>query len=224
VRRCPPPAPPEGQHAAFTCVTRVNTSPHPPWSLRCAVRVEFACAWAAKRVKRVAVRIALSCLGAGAALRSPHPSPRGARIPVTCHVTFFSPADSDRSLSLSHDPAHLHLGPFRSVYSSCTARVRSVSKSTGAGACESTTLAAGDCKRELLRRAAPRSQRWHSGIARQGQSRMRVGQVASAMRVRAGVAPRVASGDRAASKGKYAGEASFTSVTVAIKQQSTRHW
>ena len=34
---------------------------------------------------------------------------------------------------------------------------------------------------------------------------MRVGQVADAMRVRAGVAPRVASGDRAASKGKSAG-------------------
>ena len=83
-----------------------------------------------------------------------------------------------------------------------TARVRSVSESTGA--CESTP-AAGDCKRELLPRAAPRSQRWHSGIARQGHSRMRVGQVADAMRVRAGVAPRVASGDRAASKGKPAG-------------------
>jgi hypothetical protein len=40
-----------------------------------------------------------------------------------------------------------------------TARVRSVSESTGA--CESTP-AAGDCKRELLPRAAPSSQRWHS--------------------------------------------------------------
>ena len=38
---------------------------------------------------------------------------------------------------------------------------------------------------------------------------MRVGQVADAMRVRAGVAPRVASGDPAASKGKSAGGASF---------------
>jgi hypothetical protein len=38
---------------------------------------------------------------------------------------------------------------------------------------------------------------------------MRVGQVTSAMRVRAGVAPRVASGDPAASKGKSAGGASF---------------
>ena len=72
------------------------------------------------------------------------------------------------------------------------------------GACESTP-AAGDCKRELLPRAAPSSQRWHSGMARQGHSRMRVGHVKSGMRVRAGVAPRVASGDRAASKGKSAG-------------------
>ena len=87
-----------------------------------------------------------------------------------------------------------------------TARVRSVSESTGA--CESTP-AAGDCKRELLPRAAPSSQRWHSGIARQGHSRVRVAQVADAMRVRAWVAPRVASGDRAASKGKSAGGASF---------------
>ena len=87
-----------------------------------------------------------------------------------------------------------------------TARVRSVPES--AGACESTP-AAGDCKRELLPRAAPRSQRWHSGMARQGHSRMRVGQVADAMRVRAGVAPRVASSDPAASKGKSAGGASF---------------
>ena len=38
---------------------------------------------------------------------------------------------------------------------------------------------------------------------------MRVGQVKSGMRVRAGVAPRVASGDPAASKGKSAGGASF---------------
>ena len=87
-----------------------------------------------------------------------------------------------------------------------TARVRSVSESTGA--CESTP-AAGDCKRELLPRAAPRSQRWHSGIARQGHSRVRVAQVADAMRVTAAVAPRVASGDPAASKGKSAGGASF---------------
>ena len=91
-----------------------------------------------------------------------------------------------------------------------TARVRSVSESTGA--CESTP-AAGDCKRELLPRAAPRSQRWHSGMARQGHSRMRVGQVADAIRVRAGAAPRVASGDPAASKGKSAGGASYTSRT-----------
>jgi hypothetical protein len=65
-----------------------------------------------------------------------------------------------------------------------------------------------------LPRAAPSSQRWHSGIARQGQSRVRVAQVADAMRVRAGVAPRVASGDRAASKGKSAGGcSSFKCVT-----------
>ena len=87
-----------------------------------------------------------------------------------------------------------------------TARVRSVSESIGA--CESTP-AAGDCKRELLPRAAPRSQRWHSGIARQGHSRVRVAQVADAMRVTAAVAPHMASGDPAASKGKSAGGASF---------------
>eukprot|EP01047_Picozoa_sp_COSAG01_P038430 COSAG01_NODE_3118_length_6562_cov_343.759554_1_plen_55_part_00 len=38
---------------------------------------------------------------------------------------------------------------------------------------------------------------------------MRVGQVARAMRVTAAVAPRMASGDPAASKGKSAGGASF---------------
>ena len=38
---------------------------------------------------------------------------------------------------------------------------------------------------------------------------MRVGQVKSDMRVRAGVAPRVASGDPAGAKGKAAGGASF---------------
>eukprot|EP01047_Picozoa_sp_COSAG01_P142954 COSAG01_NODE_74395_length_214_cov_144.078261_1_plen_45_part_10 len=38
---------------------------------------------------------------------------------------------------------------------------------------------------------------------------MRVAQVADAMRVTAAVAPRVASGDPAASKGKSAGGASF---------------
>ena len=97
-----------------------------------------------------------------------------------------------------------------------TARVRSVSESTGA--CESTP-AAGDCKRELLPRAAPRSQRWHSGMARQGHSRMRVGQVADAMRVRAGVAPRVASGDPAASKGKSAGGASFRKRRVGREER-----
>jgi hypothetical protein len=44
-----------------------------------------------------------------------------------------------------------------------------------------------------------------SQVGRQGQSRVRPGQVADAMRVRAGVAARVASGDPAASKGKSAG-------------------
>ena len=45
----------------------------------------------------------------------------------------------------------------------------------------------------------------HPRMGRRGPSRVRPGQVADAMRVRAGVAPRVASGDRAASKGKPAG-------------------
>ena len=43
----------------------------------------------------------------------------------------------------------------------------------------------------------------------EGHSRVRVAQVADAMRVTAAVAPRVASGDPAASKGKSAGGASF---------------
>jgi hypothetical protein len=42
-------------------------------------------------------------------------------------------------------------------------------------------------------------------MGRRGQSRVRPVQVASGMRVRAGVAPRVASDDRFASKGKPAG-------------------
>ena len=116
----------------------------------------------------------------------------------SCHVTFFSPADSDRSLS--HFPHSA--GLISDQPESGPSQSRPVHASRLAPA-------AGDCKRELLPRAAPRSQRWHSGMARQGHSRMRVGQVADAMRVRAGVAPRVASGDPAASKGKSAGGASF---------------
>ena len=49
----------------------------------------------------------------------------------------------------------------------------------------------------------------HPRMGRRGPSRVRPGQVADAMRVRAGVAPRVASGDPAASKGKSAGGASY---------------
>ena len=45
----------------------------------------------------------------------------------------------------------------------------------------------------------------HPRMGRRGPSRVRPGQVASGMRVRAGVAPRVASGNPAASKGKSAG-------------------
>eukprot|EP01047_Picozoa_sp_COSAG01_P031324 COSAG01_NODE_2219_length_8143_cov_100.563083_3_plen_262_part_00 len=105
-----------------------------------------------------------------------------------------SPADSDRS-----QPAvSSHAAGFRSH----TARVRSVSESTGA--CM-RPHSAGDCKRESSPRAAPQLGKVHPRMGRRGQSRVRPGQVASAMRVRAGVAPRMASGDRAASKGKPAG-------------------
>ena len=83
-----------------------------------------------------------------------------------------------------------------------TARVRSVSESTGA--CM-RPHSAGDCKRESSPRAAPQLGKMHPRMGRRGPSRVRPGQVADAMRVRAGVAPRVASGDRAASKGKPAG-------------------
>ena len=83
-----------------------------------------------------------------------------------------------------------------------TARVRSVSESTGA--CM-RPHSAGDCKRESSPRAAPQLGKVHPRMGRRGPSRVRPGQVADAMRVRAGVAPRVASGDRAASKGKPAG-------------------
>ena len=68
---------------------------------------------------------------------------------------------------------------------------------------------AGDCKRESSPRAAPQLGKMHPRMGRRGPSRVRPGQVADAMRVRAGVAPRVASGDRAASKGKPAGGCSF---------------
>eukprot|EP01047_Picozoa_sp_COSAG01_P023664 COSAG01_NODE_1439_length_10302_cov_21.631775_4_plen_81_part_01 len=44
-----------------------------------------------------------------------------------------------------------------------------------------------------------------SAAMQQGSDCNSLGQVADAMRVRAGVAPRMASGDRAASKGKPAG-------------------
>ena len=64
---------------------------------------------------------------------------------------------------------------------------------------------AGDCKRESSPQAAPQLAKMPSQEGRWRQSRLRPGQVASGMRVRAGVAPRVASGDRAASKGKPAG-------------------
>ena len=87
-----------------------------------------------------------------------------------------------------------------------TARVRSVSESTGA--CM-RPHSAGDCKRESSPRAAPQLGKMHPRMGRRGPSRVRPGQVADAMRVRAGVAPRVASGDPAASKGKSAGGASF---------------
>ena len=83
-----------------------------------------------------------------------------------------------------------------------TARVRSVSESTGA--CM-RPHSAGDCKRESSPRAAPQLAKMHPRMGRRGPSRVRPGQVADAMRVRAGVAPRVASGDPAASKGKPAG-------------------
>ena len=83
-----------------------------------------------------------------------------------------------------------------------TARVRSVSESTGA--CM-RPHSAGDCKRESSPRAAPQLAKMHPRMGRRGPSRVRPGQAASGMRVRAGVAPRVASGDRAASKGKPAG-------------------
>ena len=60
--------------------------------------------------------------------------------------------------------------------------------------------------RESPRPGRPRSwARCNPRMGRRGPSRVRPGQVADAMRVRAGVAPRVASGDRAASKGKPAG-------------------
>jgi hypothetical protein len=65
--------------------------------------------------------------------------------------------------------------------------------------------AAGDCKRESSPRVASQLAKMQSQVGRQGQSRVRPGQVADAMRARAGVAPRVASGDRATSKGKPAG-------------------
>ena len=87
-----------------------------------------------------------------------------------------------------------------------TARVRSVSESTGA--CM-RPHSAGDCKRESSPRAALQLGKVHPRMGRRGPSRVRPGQVADAMRVRAGVAPRVASGDPAASKGKSAGGASF---------------
>jgi hypothetical protein len=48
----------------------------------------------------------------------------------------------------------------------------------------------GDCKRESSPRAAPQLAKMQSQVDRQGQSRVRPGQVAGAMRVRAGVAPR----------------------------------
>ena len=83
-----------------------------------------------------------------------------------------------------------------------TARVRSVSESTGA--CM-RPHSAGDCKRESSPRAAPQLGKVHPRMGRRGPSRVRPGQVASAMRVCAGVVLRVASGDRAASKGKPAG-------------------
>jgi hypothetical protein len=53
-RRCPPP---EGQHAVFTCDTRVKTFPHPAWSLRCSVRVVFVCAHAFRTMKTTVVTI-----------------------------------------------------------------------------------------------------------------------------------------------------------------------
>jgi hypothetical protein len=60
--------------------------------------------------------------------------------------------------------------------------------------------------RESPRPGRPRSwARCNPRMGRRGPSRVRPGQVADAMRVRAGVAPRVASGDPAASKGKSAG-------------------
>ena len=54
----------------------------------------------------------------------------------------------------------------------------------------------------------------HPRMGRRGPSRVRPGQVADAMRVRAGVAPRVASGDPAASKGKSAGGCSSFKVAL----------
>jgi hypothetical protein len=48
--------------------------------------------------------------------------------------------------------------------------------------------AAGDCKRESSPRAAPQLAKMQSQVGRQGQSRVRPGQVADAMRVRTGVA------------------------------------
>jgi hypothetical protein len=56
VRRCPPPAE-GGQHALFTCETRVKIFPHPPWSLRCPVRVVFVCARATRMVTSAVVII-----------------------------------------------------------------------------------------------------------------------------------------------------------------------
>ena len=58
-------------------------------------------------------------------------------------------------------------------------------------------------------------------MARQGHSRMRVGQVASAMRVAAAVAPRMASGDPAGAKGKSAGGASFGKRRVGQEERCT---
>ena len=87
-----------------------------------------------------------------------------------------------------------------------TARVRSVSESTGA--CM-RPHSAGDCKRESSPQAVQQLAKMPFQEGRWRQSRIRPGQVASGMRVRAGVAPRVASGDPAVSKGKWAGGASF---------------
>ena len=78
---------------------------------------------------------------------------------------------------------------------------------------------AGDCKRESSPQAAPQLAKMPSQEGRWRQSRIRPGQVASGMRVRAGVAPRVASGGPAASKGKWAGGASFRKRRVGREER-----